>query len=214
MYVVLGLILYRKLTLRQRYLQIRLKHQVLMNVVIQLCGEEMYTIAAAAFAFMHGNIGTAHESTCIGCICWIQADPGAATQVQFIPSHGETFTQHPEYVLRYHLRMFSIKQIIQQNKEVITAKARNSIAHPNTIAQAFCNLAQNQVSDIVSKGIVHLFKIIQIKADNRELMCSLGGSGYCSVEALREKRATGEIGQAVIVNELVHPFFLLIEAIL
>src|SRR5205814_9195316 len=108
-----------------------------------------------------------------------------------------------QQLLRYLCGVFFRPKIREQDDELVSTHASDGIGFANAGLEAFGNLAEDDVSGLVSEGVVHPFEVVEVKHHDGErvLGASAAFDGY--FEAVAEQGAGGKAGEGVVMRDVV-----------
>jgi hypothetical protein len=95
-----------------------------------------------------------------------------------------------------------VRQILQQQHELVAAVPREQAHGANTVLQPARDRAQQLVAGRVAERVVDRLEVVQVEVEQRDRRAGAAGAGDRVLEALFEQRTVGEPGQAVVVGEV------------
>ena len=105
-------------------------------------------------------------------------------------------------------RVAHVGDVLQQHGELVAAEARDRVLGPHARLHALSDGDQQPVAGVVTEAVVDRLELVQVEEQDGDRGPAAVGPLECVVEAVREQRAVGKLGERVVeglVCELVEP---------
>ena len=97
-------------------------------------------------------------------------------------------------------------QILEHDDELIAAKPRHQIALAYGSAQPAPDFHQQQVTDIVSFGIVEDLEVVEVDEQQRAMATIARAGDQRQLKPFEQQAPIGQLGQRIVVGEITDLF--------
>ncbi len=101
-----------------------------------------------------------------------------------------------------------IRGVLQQQRELVAAQARDGVLGAQAPGQAMADLHQEPVADLLAERVVQDLEAVEVEEEDRQVAAAALGPGQGVGEAIHEEGAVGQPGQGIaegLADELVQP---------
>ena len=181
-------------------MQLGFYQQVADRLLLHLGGEEAVAVLAVVLGVIHRGIGTLQQLVGIPGVAWIHRDPGAGGNEQLPPAEGERLVEYAGDLVRNHLGVPLIVQVLGDHQELVAAQARGEVRFAQMRHQPVCRLAQQLVAGAVAQGIVDRLEVVQVEEEHAHRGLEAACAGERPLDGLHGQGAVGQPGQVVVVG--------------
>ena len=131
--------------------------------------EKSITIFAGILGAIHCVIGFLQQSLTAFPVVGIDADADTCAQGMLLPIDGYGACRFIEELLRDIGDMTAVIQVFDKNIKLVTAHAGDGVGMAKAVAHPSGNLAQHQVTGVMTKRVIDFLELVEIDEENSEL---------------------------------------------
>ena len=197
------LVVQHELLAFQRAPQLRLHRQALGHARRHGRGVELVAVSSALLGVVHGGIGGLDQGIGLALVERIErnADRGGDVKLAFV--HLERLAQHVQHLLRHHDRLIGMGQVLENDRELVTAQACHGIDLARATTEASGDVLEQAVAQRVSEAVVDGLESVQVEEQQCHQVFLPVGAVDGLLQAVAEQRAVGQVGQRVVKRQVV-----------
>ncbi len=203
----LQLIVHAQLATLDGLVQVGFQRQPQPRLLCQILGIEGIAVGASLLGHGHRRVGVLEQLRPICSVCREHRQTNTGTHVHQMARQIKGGLQQLQNALRQLAQLLNPKRSLQQQGELIAAQARQGVAVITQLQKALGNQLQQLVTGIVAQAVVDAFEPVQVDKQQRQLAVLTTGTRHRRVQALGQQQAIGQLGQGVMVGQVVN-FFL------
>ncbi len=155
---------------------------------------------AATFRFVHGRVGVLNELDAVSgrarSVPHDDADTGPLFEVYVI--EGKRLSERVEESASYQFCLGRVVESFGQVEKLVATKPTDGVHRPSDPFEAVSNRDEQLVANKVAVGVVHPFKVIEVKQQHRARPALAGDSFPGLDEVVIEECSVREPGEWVV----------------
>ena len=179
----------------QARLELESRHQALVHRLV----EDGVARAALGLRAVHGDVGVAHD-VLRRAIGRDEGDADARRDVDLTAVDLERRRQRLVQPLGHDRGAVHVADVVEQQRELVAADARDGVARPQRRLQALRDRHQQAVADKVAERVVDELEAVEVEEEHRaaEVLALAPRAAQRQLEAVEEQRAVRQPGQGVV----------------
>jgi hypothetical protein len=182
--------------------QARFDLQPLLRALRHFGVEELRAVAALGLGLVHRHVGVAHQLVDVGAVVGVDCDAHAAGDVDLGTLHV-VWIPHPrdQPALDDVRHLVAVFHAVQDDDELVAAKAAHRVAGAHGIRKALRHRAQQPVADVMAERIVDVFEAVQVDEQHRYFFSGALRLLQRDAQPLDAKRSIGQLGEHVVLRQ-------------
>jgi hypothetical protein len=197
-----------QLLARSRSAEIGLQVQAVAGGDAQAGLVELVPRAALRLGLVHGQIRVVEHLLRLHGSAAGEGDPDARRDQDVASLHDERALDLRGDPLGQRGGGVEIGGVLQQQRELVSAQARDGVLRAQARGQAMADFHQKPVADLLAERVVQDLETVQIEEEHRQVGAGPLRAGQGVGEAVHEEGPVGQPGQGVaegLADELVQP---------
>ena len=128
----------------------------------------------------------------------LSVTPALAVTTRLLPGQLERFGERAEDALGLLLEVLDGRLVLEEDRELVAAEARDRVAGTYRVAEAIADCEQQLVADGVTEAVVHRLEAVEVDDDDPDGAVVAGSACECVLHAIREQRPVREIRERVV----------------
>ena len=199
--VDLRLIAQDQLAALQRMAKIGFHERAALDALLDLVAAEPTEIAALGLGAVHGAIGLAQQRGAVAAVLRVEGDAEARGDRDAVRVDRHRRHHRIEQLARHQPGMLGLGQVLDHQRELVTAEPRHRVGLAQTAAQAHAHDRQQPVAGDVAQAIVDRLEAVQVEHHDGGDALVAARPGQRALETIVEQRAIGEAGQLVVLRQ-------------
>ena len=201
--IELRLVFEAELIVDQGIAQRRVEEHVFEGRCGQLRSVELVGISAVLFGAVHRGIGVTQQRLGIVAIGGIQTDSHARGDAHLAALDVKRRLKRLHQLLGRQRRILGTVQILEHYNEFVTADARDSVVRADGANESPGQLLEQCIAGGMTKAVVDVLEVIQVDEHQREQGAAPMRMADALAEARMKQQSVGQIGQGIVVRQVV-----------
>ena len=192
-----------QLLLLQRSAQFESDFDPSLGMGRQLFGVQGVTVAPVALGLEQRSIGIAQQLFGAQRIAGKQADADTGIDEQLMTFDTKRLFERVENALGQRRGLHQLWTTFGQHRELIASESRQSDAGTEQVLQPRSHGLEQSITDVVTEAVVDHLEVIQIEHQQGAAAFLDLRRGQRLFGAVAEQQAIGQIGQRIVVSEVL-----------
>ena len=206
-----GLVEQAKLLLLNGLEQSLLQQHPLPGLCRHVGGVEQIAVAATALGFMHGVVRRADKAVRGLAMLRIEGDADAGGEPHPLLADVGGIVQPVLQPFDQPHQFLRLPDAWEQHQKLVRPQPDGDVSGAQAVANAVCRQLEQQIAGTVPQVVVDELEAVEIDEQQRQDVVVHPGRLYLQGEALLQQMAIAEIGEGIVIGEVLQAGFGLIE---
>ena len=178
------------------------------------CGiEQRVLVSSLSLGLIHGDIGIAQQGLGIATVQGRKGHANRGGGMNFLAVDIVGSLEQADDLACQYLGLRRVLQVLDDDGELVAAEPGDGVFLAQAVAQALGRLLQQLVAEKVPQRIVDQLEAVEIQQHDGGTAVAAGFQFQCVIEALVEHQAVRQLGQHIVVGDVVETLFAVVNAL-